>query len=287
MKKGTARAYSGTISNLTDFIYPLKDIDISDINTNFLRRFEEYLLQRVTSNSSSTYFNCIRGIHSAAKREFNEEDRGVIHIPFSPFEYFEAKEAKAPKKRAITTELMQAIIDFKPKKKQSVFGRDCFLLSFGLIGMNAIDLHSAKADKKNILVYNRTKTKDRRADDAEMRVMIEPCIAELVEKYRDKTGVRMFNFYKRHETIDGLNCYLSRAMKALCAEMGIEPITFYAARHTWATIARSAACGIDKYTVHEALNHSDPEMRITDMYIERDWTVIWNANKKVLGLFDF
>ena len=66
-----------------------------------------------------------------------------------------------------------------------------------------------------------------------------------------------------------------------------EHITFYAARHSWATIARSAALKIDKYTVHEALNHVDADMKITDRYIDRDWSVIWQANAKVLGLLDW
>ena len=113
---------------------------------------------------------------------------------------------------------------------------------------------------------------------AEMSVMVESCITELVEKYRDKTGARMFDFYHRYSSEKSFNHALSNGLKHF-------GITFYAARHTWATIARSAAVGIDKYTVHEALNHSDPEMRITDMYIERDWKVIWNANKKVLKRF--
>jgi len=28
-------------------------------------------------------------------------------------------------------------------------------------------------------------------------------------------------------------------------------------------------------------------MRVTDIYIDRDWSVIWSANEKVLGLFDW
>ena len=73
---------------------------------------------------------------------------------------------------------------------------------------------------------------------------------------------------------------------ALIAErVGMDSLTFYAARHTWATIARSAAVGIEKATVHEALNHVDRDMRVTDIYIDRDWSVIWKANEKVLKKF--
>lgn len=43
---------------------------------------------------------------------------------------------------------------------------------------------------------------------------------------------------------------------------------YYAARHSWATLAVNKV-GIDKYTVHAALNHIDEAMRVTDIYIER------------------
>lgn len=44
---------------------------------------------------------------------------------------------------------------------------------------------------------------------------------------------------------------------------------FYSARHTYASLGYNLA-SFDKYTVHELLNHTDKEMKITDRYIERD-----------------
>jgi len=64
-------------------------------------------------------------------------------------------------------------------------------------------------------------------------------------------------------------------------------LEYYAARHSWATIARSKKVGIEKAVVHEALNHVDLIMKTTDIYTDRDWSVIWEANKKVLELFDW
>ena len=71
----------------------------------------------------------------------------------------------------------------------------------------------------------------------------------------------------------------------IAADLGPPNLQFYAARHTWATTARSRLLNIEKETVHEALNHVDLKMRVTDMYIEKDWSVIWEANRKVLELF--
>ena len=63
--------------------------------------------------------------------------------------------------------------------------------------------------------------------------------------------------------------------------MNIDDLEFYAARHSWATIALNK-CGIDKYTVHAALNHVDESMRVTDIYIERDFVNENKANAKVI-----
>lgn len=40
--------------------------------------------------------------------------------------------------------------------------------------------------------------------------------------------------------------------------------------------------GIDKYTVHAALNHIDESMRVTDIYIERDFINENKANSRVM-----
>lgn len=56
---------------------------------------------------------------------------------------------------------------------------------------------------------------------------------------------------------------------------------FYISRHSWATLAVNKV-GIDKYTVHAALNHIDEAMKVTDIYIERDFEVENEANRKVL-----
>ena len=56
---------------------------------------------------------------------------------------------------------------------------------------------------------------------------------------------------------------------------------FYISRHSWATLAVNKV-GIDKYTVHSALNHIDEAMKVTDIYIERDFKIENEANSKVL-----
>ena len=56
---------------------------------------------------------------------------------------------------------------------------------------------------------------------------------------------------------------------------------YYAARHSCGRLAVNKV-GIDKYTVHAALNHIDETMKVTDIYIERDFKIENEANRKVI-----
>ena len=166
--------------------------------------------------------------------------------------------------------------------------RDVFLLSFGLIGMNSCDLYNAVDYDGERITYKRTKTRSRRADEAKISIKVEPCVRPLVEKYLDHTGKRVFNFYKRYASYQTMNANINRGLKIIgaMASVNVDDLEFYAARHTWATLARNKA-NIDKATIHEALNHVDEQMRITDIYIDRDYSQQDAANKKVLELVGF
>ena len=150
-----------------------------------------------------------------------------------------------------------------------------------LIGMNAVDLYTCTDLKKGRITYQRTKTKNRRADKAEISVRIEPELKALMKKYKDHTGQRVFNFYKLYSSVDSFTAAINKGLKKIGDDLGIDDLEFYAARHTWATIASNEA-GVDKYTVHTALNHVDENMRVTDIYIAKSWDSIDAANRKVL-----
>lgn len=307
--KGTVLIYKAAINALRRYVKE-DSLDISDITVSFLRGFEAFIEKEPSRRGSnrkddkdaperkrgsravSLYLSCIRALYNQAKEEYNDEDRGIINIPYSPFDRFKVKGAGRTKKRAIPVETIQAIIDLPyvkegARRKKENIAKDCFLLSFILIGMNSADLFNAPAAKDNVLTYNRKKTEGRRDDRAEMRVRLESPAAFLLDKYKDPYGKRMFNFYLLYANEKSFNRAINEGLKKIGEIVGVEDLTYYAARHSWATLARSATVGVDKATVHEALNHADKEMKVTDIYIDRDWSVIWNANKKVLDLFDW
>ena len=159
--------------------------------------------------------------------------------------------------------------------------KDCFILSFCLMGINSADLYNATEMVNNTIIYNRTKTKDRRLDNAQMKVDIPKIALPFIEKYRDKSGKRLFNFYQYYADEKGFNKAINYGLKEIGTILGVDDLEYYAARHSWATIALNKV-GIHKYIVHAALNHIDDSMKVTDIYIERDFVNENKANAKVV-----
>jgi integrase len=158
------------------------------------------------------------------------------------------------------------------------------MLSFYLAGTNLVDLYNAKVSfySKGRFSYERQKTKSRRTDKAFISIKVEPEALPLFEKYQDKSGKMLFNFSNLFSDHDIFNKSINKGLKDVAAACNInEPLSSYYARFSFASIARND-CGISKDDIHEALNHSDPSMRITDIYIKKDWSVIDNVVRKVL-----
>lgn len=306
MSKGTGGIYR-IVSNALCRFLKRDTLDISEINAAFLRNFETFIetepsqrghnrktgkaeIKPKSGRAVSLYLACVRATHNRAKLEYNDEDRGIIRIPYSPFKNYKLRPQPRTRKRALTPETVQAIIDLPYEDgnlSRRNLAKDCFILSFALIGMNSADMFYAEPVKRRTLIYYRRKTASRREDRAEMRVRIDHCLDRLMEKYADPRGKRLFNFYTRYASPANFNAALNDGMKLIGEVLGIEALEFYAARHSWASIAQSSYVRVDKATVHEALNHVDPKMAVTDIYTDRDWSVTWNANKKVLAIFDW
>lgn len=246
--------------------------------------------KRIPSNRTvSLYLGSIRHLFNEAKKKYNDYDKNIILIPHSPFEHVEVPKQEATRKRALSAETINQILKLpyirnaNGKEKICPFNlaKDCFILSFCLMGMNSVDLHSCDEIEDNAITYYRSKTTGRRLDKAKMKVSIPPVLFSLMEKYKDYTGRRVFRFYQMYNTANNFNRAINLGLKQIGKILKIDDLEFYAARHSWATIALNKV-GIDKYTVHAALNHVDETMRVTDIYIERDFVNENKANAKVV-----
>lgn len=292
-RKGTANNYLSMLRKLRMFS-DRTELPFSMITKKFLADFAAWLVEnrRITSMDTGGEFGQkqhiarLHHIYMKAKGEYNNEEEDVIRIKGDPFKGLALTKRTANRKRAISREDLLRIIHLSSPDEGSrgsvrYMVRDVYLLSFYLLGMNAIDLYYATDYREGRITYERMKTRDRRQDRALISVLIPPEAVDLVEKYRDPRGERVFMFYRRYSSYESFAHAVNIHMRALSQELGIEGLTFYSARHTWATIAANDA-GVDKYRVHEALNHAVPMMSVTDAYIRRSWDGIDRANRAVL-----
>lgn len=295
--------YETTIRSVISFIGK-DNLDVSEIKVSFLNKYTEYLKKRrdernhklsiagkrIPSNRTvSLYLCCIRHLFKEAQRKYNNTEDNLMLIPHSPFDHFRIPRQEATRKRALDRNTIKAIWELPYMNKVKGYkstcrydlAKDCFIMSFCLMGMNSVDLYNATEFKDGRIIYNRTKTKDRRLDNARMEVVVPKLILPLMEKYKDKTGQRLFNFHHYYADHKAFNKAINYGLKEIGSQLGIDDLEYYAARHSWATIALNKV-GIDKYTIHAALNHVDESMRVTDIYIERDFVNENKANAKVV-----
>lgn len=301
----TAGNLNRTLNSLIDFANGREKIAITEITSKFLTQFETFLRGKRTIKRKNQfgrittierkglsdislidYMTDIRLLFNAAMAEYNDEDKDEIRIIHYPFRKYKLKRRPENEKRNLSKEQVCFIRDADPADialDRAIFARDVFLLSLYLVGMNFADLYEVDKIKAGRLTYERKKTKGRRQDRAFISIKVEPEAEPLIEKYRDPSGDRVFDFYKRYATSHIFSSNVNKGLKVVAkvSKIGITDLSTYYARHTWATIARNK-CDVSKDDVDLALNHVDQGLKMADAYIEKDWSRIDTANRAVL-----
>lgn len=279
--------YKITMNKFESFVGH-KDFCFTDLTSTHLKQFEAWLRSNKTRNGGvmtdtgvCLYLTTLHTIFQNGKKEFNDEERNIIRIPNSPFSAYSIPKNNPTTKKALSVEQIRSIFEFKTNEVTSMIARDVFVMSFLMVGMNTIDMFYLEPAKDGRLEYERRKTKGRREDRAFISIMREPELLPYLDRYKDPLGDRAFNFFMRYKSHIEFNRLINFHLKTVGNSVGIPNLTFYSARHSWATIARND-CGISVDDVASCLNHVNSERKVTDIYIKKDWSVIDRANRKVL-----
>lgn len=302
MKAATGHNYRVALRCFVRFLG--REPDISELSVKMLKDFEAYIrsekrmvydigtgklkaskTKKKGERCVGMYLGNLRAVYRMARKEFNEPDRGLFRIPIDIFDYYDVPPPPVPQHRDIPAEWVQMMIDQrKGLTGRERLGVDVFLLSFGLMGANNVDLYTMKKPKGGVLHYFRTKTTDSKADKAEMFARIEDCVRPLCEAYKGKELA--FDFSARYCNHDNFTVAVNKGLRRWIARNGLDDFTFYSARHTWGTLASSKKVEIDSRVVTDAMTHSS-KSAMDDVYIRKDWERVWDANAKVLALFNW
>jgi len=272
-KKGS-KNYKSAIISFKKYI-KLSSLSFDDLTPSLLERYQNSLSE--TKRAQSMYMSCLKHFWSEAERILDDDT-----LPKNPFRKVKLVKQKPVGQRAVDIKTINKIIEYTPEEgDRSELAKDCYILSFCFMGMNAVDLYNCETLENGVIKYDRTKVRERRYDRAHTEIIIHPYIEYIVNKYlsKNKKGNTVFNFSERYSTPEDFGRALNIGLKVIFGKDS--KISFYTARHTWATIARNDL-GIDKGTINDALVHVDRDMAITDLYIKKDYRLINEANEKVI-----
>ena len=283
LRKNTKDLYRMTLNKVLAFGGETMRIDSIDLK--WVTKFESYLARTQGVNGRAIHLRNLRAICNYAKK--------MRLISDYPFEDFSIRQEPTKKRNIPVAKLRKLLTWTLPEDKARY--RDYFFLMFYLIGINSIDLLSAK--KTDIvdgrLEYIRHKTGKRYS------VRLEPEALEIIDRYKGKDWlldamdhVKHYTSFARkiNETLQEIGdekIELVYNQDDLFAEpvpvKKIKPlipdITTYYARHSWGTIAKSIGIPFD--VIAQALGHS-PGNRTTMIYVEFDQRLVDDANRKVI-----
>lgn len=243
---------------------------------------------KIAGAAAARHIQKLGHIYRAARERYNDEDAGRIVIPRQPFAAIHLPiPVPSGGQRSIGAEAMQRVILARPDDPRERLALAAFVVSFCLMGANLADLWAASpVPEGGVWTYRRQKTRERRADGAEMRVTVPsaaaPFIAILGASERATRGLWLPGLRDLATTKDICTTKVNALLRRWAEREGLPGFTFYAARHTWATLARRA--GVEKATVDECLGHVG-DFALADIYAERNWDGMTAANEKVLALF--
>ena len=266
---GYASVFTCTLQNLKKFTSDT-DLDFQDIDVNFIRRFEDFLIQRnIAVTTRSIDFRTFRTLwRNAIKEKICPEN----HYPFKDFSFSKYNNPKT-RKRAITSEQFQAIAKLKLEDDKLVNSRNYFLFSYYCRGLNFTDLASLKWTNiiDGFLNYVRAKTKE------EFNFKIHPEALKILEHYQNLEGNSDAGFvfpilYKRHATLSSqrdrkikILKRVNQDLKIISKEAKIEKnVTTYVARHTYATTLHKNGISIEE--IGKSLGHDDT--KTTEIYLD-------------------
>jgi len=295
LKPNTIGSYITTVNHLRDHFKDVR-LNASEITSKHIISFMEYLKQpkeiirnvgankrqetifktKATSgNTLNTIYFRLSKLFDLCKDKYNDEELNIIRIPNDPFSRVAVPKLEATKKRSISVVDIRKLLNYQPMGWSEMVGKNMFMLSFYLCGINIVDIRNNIHNATDRLNYNRSKIEDKRSDKGFISIRIHPEAIPYVNWYK--------SISHKWSNTKNLIATTNKGMRSIAKKIGIdESISSYYARHSFATIARND-CGISKDNIAMALNHVDNSTKITDIYIKPDWTIIDTVQEAVIN----
>ena len=263
-------------------------ISFDTITIDWLKRYERFLLKDKNHTTVGMHMRAIRAIMNEAKKA------GVIkdsQYPFGKDKY--EIQAGAGRKKALTLQEIGKIVRFSNGNETTERYRDLWFFMYLCNGINTADL--VKLKYKNIhdgeICFVRQKTERTNRTIKEICVPITPEMETIIKRWGNEPlpDNLIFPYLEgvddpikhKHLTKD-LTRRINKRMKRMGQALGIENITTYTARHSFATVLKRSGANISY--ISESLGHSD--LKTTEAYLASFEKEERQKNARLLTKFD-
>lgn len=199
----------------------------------------------------------------------------------NPFTHLTVRQT-VTRKRALSRETIKRICtaDLSALHPKYSLARDIFMFSFFTRGMSFVDMvYLRNSDiHDGVLTYARHKTGQM------LSMRIEPQLQHIIDRYSNASPY-ILPVLAKDDSYDNYR-QQQRELNKFIRKIGVllnipEPLTFYVARHSWATLARD--CGTPLTVISAGMGHTSE--RTTRIYLAQlDHNIIDKANRKIIDL---
>ena len=271
----TAEAYQSALNSFNRFIQD-RPMPLNEIDCIVMEDYEAYLKKTsVCMNTVSFYMRIIKAVYKRAVSLKMITDN-------SPFKNVYTGVAKT-RKRALDVNTIRQIKSLSLIDDEERLARDLFLFSFYTRGMSFVDMaFLQKKDVNNgLLTYKRRKTGQL------ITVKWESAMQEIVDNLHSYNDTYLLPIIKRvgrneRSQYKYMQYMVNKSLNTVGKRLMLPCVlTMYVARHSWASIAKSADVPLS--IISEAMGHSSEKM--TRIYLKSmdEWKIHYE-NERVIHL---
>lgn len=296
-RDGTADSYENAKKKFEEFSGK-KKYTLDQITRQVFEEFRDYMLQKQSSNGTGIYLRSMKAVYGEALK------KDLVKPEKDPRMGIKLKMEKTTKKALSSEQLYTLMNLDLSSKPHFVESRMLFLFSYYCQGMNFKDMCRLRIDQNLLtdrIVYNRGKTtedhfvikirpavreilddmEDLRNEALKKKKILNDTAKNLLFRVYDRLTESQFKkpelrkavrnqrakLMTEHlrKMVDMINeIYVKDEKKPLFLEVERKLLTFYSARHTYATMLKKSNAPVS--LISEALGHSD--IRTTETYLD-------------------
>ncbi|MDH6343316.1 integrase/recombinase XerD [Parabacteroides sp. PFB2-12] len=248
-----------------------ENIPFTAVTVDWLKRYEKYLLNAGRAYTTiGMYCRAIRCIINEAKRG------GIIKESQYPFGYgkYEIPTGQG-RKLALSLQQIKAIITYSDGTEATEKYRDMWFFSYLCNGINFADMLTLKYSniRNGEISFLRAKTARTSKVKKEVCAILTPEMEAIIKKWGNKSRKPddyIFGYLTGNETpfeekdvVKAVTKLCNKRLKKIGAALGIDGLSTYSARHSYATVLKRSGANIAY--ISESLGHND--LKTTENYL--------------------